>query len=221
MGALHGGRRRVRGLPHAGRSGILRGRLGLGRGPSPGGLARRERRRPASAWEVPPSRLARCGNGAFRGRARLLPLRGWGWPPARGGALRGLRWRRRPGVRGRARLRAARIPGGRRFVGAGSALVLLQPKDRRHARAGQLQEGAAGARLFSRALVRSARLGRGVLARDIVRFGACAQGWQDGAGGDAPGTHRFGLSLGSGLATERPRPRTWCWWTTRCASWVA
>ena len=41
--------------------------------------------------------------------------------------------------------------------------------------------------------------GRGVLARDIVRFGACAQGWQDGAGGDAQGTHRFGLSLGSGL----------------------
>ncbi|MEF9876858.1 MAG: DUF2804 domain-containing protein [Gordonibacter sp.] len=41
--------------------------------------------------------------------------------------------------------------------------------------------------------------GRGVWTRDNTWFWAVAQGWQDGKGGVAPGSHRFGLNLGYGF----------------------
>lgn len=41
--------------------------------------------------------------------------------------------------------------------------------------------------------------GRGVWTRDNTWFWGVAQGWQDGAGNNTPGTHRFGLNLGYGF----------------------
>ena len=41
--------------------------------------------------------------------------------------------------------------------------------------------------------------GRGVWTYDNTWFWGVAQGWQDGHGGDEPGTHRFALNLGYGF----------------------
>ncbi len=41
--------------------------------------------------------------------------------------------------------------------------------------------------------------GRGVWTRDNTWYWAVAQGWQDGEGGSAAGSHRFGLNLGYGF----------------------
>lgn len=41
--------------------------------------------------------------------------------------------------------------------------------------------------------------GRGVWTRDNTWFWSAAQGWQDGEGGQAPGSHRFGFNLGYGF----------------------
>lgn len=41
--------------------------------------------------------------------------------------------------------------------------------------------------------------GRGVWTRDNTWFWGVAQGWQDGRGGSAPGTHRFGMNVGYGF----------------------
>jgi hypothetical protein len=41
--------------------------------------------------------------------------------------------------------------------------------------------------------------GRGVWTRDNTWFWGVAQGWQDGAGSNTPGTHRFGLNVGYGF----------------------
>jgi len=41
--------------------------------------------------------------------------------------------------------------------------------------------------------------GRGVWTRDNTWYWSAAQGWQDGAGGMTPGTHKFGFNLGYGF----------------------
>lgn len=41
--------------------------------------------------------------------------------------------------------------------------------------------------------------GRGVWTRDNTWYWSAAQGWQDGVGGNAPGTHKFGFNLGYGF----------------------
>ena len=172
MGLLPGERRRVRCGADRRRYGLRGAHLGIGDGLRAGHVAYGQRDLAVSDGALQAARHLGRGRDLLREQPRIVPLRGCrrAAPPQR--VVRGLRRWRRSDVRGRAGRGAARFDGDQHAMGRRPARVLLQPEDRRHAGEGQFQEGAFGARVLPRELVRPAGLGaRRMDARQHVVLG--------------------------------------------------